>query len=199
MRFQETRVKGAFLIDLERREDTRGFFARSWCMREFETHGLTPRIVQINVGYTEKKAGIRGLHFQLAPHEEAKTVRCTQGAMFDVVVDLRPDSPTYKLWDGYELTRDNHQMLYVPEGCAHGYQTLMDATEMEYTTTVSYAPEAARGVRFDDLVFGIRWPLPIGVVSDADRSWPDYVVGDRASQGGENSGSLLAGGKNGHR
>ncbi len=148
MQFMETKVKGSFLIELERREDNRGFFARSWCAKEFEAHGLNPRIAQINVGFTAKGAGIRGMHYQLAPHQEAKTVRCTNGAAFDVVVDLRTGSPTY--------------------------QTLVDATELEYLTTVFYAPESARGVRFDDPAFGIHWPLPTGVISDADRAWPDY-------------------------
>jgi len=174
MRFTETKVKGAFLIDLERREDHRGFFARSWCAKEFEAHGLNSRLVQINVGYTAKRAGIRGMHYQLRPHEEAKTVRCTQGAVFDVVVDLRPHSPTFKLWDAFELTGENRRALYIPEGCAHGYQTLMDASEIEYLTTAFYAPESARGVRFDDPAFGIRWPLPVASISDADRSWPDF-------------------------
>ena len=173
MQFTETKVKGAFLIDMERREDHRGFFARSWCTKEFETHGLHPRIVQINVGYTAKKAGLRGMHYQLAPHEEAKTVRCTQGRVFDVVVDLRPGSSTYKMWDGFEITAANHQMLYVPEGCAHGYQTLEDESEIEYLTTAFYAPESARGVRFDDPALGIRWPLPVSSISDADRAWPN--------------------------
>jgi dTDP-4-dehydrorhamnose 3,5-epimerase len=199
MRFRETRVHGAFLIDLDRREDKRGFFARSWCTKEFEAHGLNPRVVQINVGYTEKKAGIRGLHFQLPPHEEAKTVRCTRGAIFDVVVDLRPDSPTFRQWAGHEITAENHQMLYVPEGCAHGYQTLMDATEMEYTTSALYAPDAARGVRFDDPAFDIRWPLQAGAVSDADRSWQDYVLPGGTVDLRESAGSLSVGRKNGYR
>jgi dTDP-4-dehydrorhamnose 3,5-epimerase len=174
MQFFKTKVQGACLIDLERREDERGFFARSWCTKEFASNGLNPGVVQINVGYTIKKAGLRGMHYQLPPNWEAKTVRCVRGAVFDVVVDLRPDSPTHKQWDGFELTCDNHRMLYIPEGCAHGYQTLMDASELEYLTTAFYAPESARGVRFDDPAFAINWPLPIGVISQADRSWPDY-------------------------
>jgi dTDP-4-dehydrorhamnose 3,5-epimerase len=174
MRFTETKVKGAYIIELEPREDNRGFFARSWCQNEFQAYGLNPTVVQINVGYTVKKAGLRGLHYQVAPHEEAKTVRCTRGAVFDVAVDLRPDSSTYKQWVGAELTLDNRRILYIPEGCAHGYQTLADSSEIEYLTTAFYAPESARGARFDDPVFGICWPLPVGIVSDADRSWPDF-------------------------
>jgi|SRR5713101_1116342 len=174
MRFTETNVKGAYLIDLERHDDNRGFFARSWCAKEFGALGLNFGAVQINVGYTARKASLRGLHYQLAPHEEAKTVRCTQGAVFDVVVDLRPDSPTHKRWDGFELTGGNHRSLYIPEGCAHGYQTLVDASEIEYLTTAFYAPESGRGVRFDDPGFAINWPLPVDIISDADRSWPNY-------------------------
>jgi dTDP-4-dehydrorhamnose 3,5-epimerase len=174
MRFTETKVQGSRIIDLERREDHRGFFARSFCENEFRAQHLNPGIVQINVGYMAKRAGVRGMHYQVAPHEEAKTVRCTKGVVFDVVVDLRPDSPTYKQWAGVELSADNHRMLYIPEGCAHGYQTLVDESEIEYLTTAFYAPESAQGVRFDDPAFGIFWPLPVGVISDADRAWPDF-------------------------
>ena len=174
MRLTQTKVKGAYLIDIEPREDNRGFFARSWCAREFGACGLNPNIAQINVGYSARKATLRGLHFQLAPHAEAKTVRCTHGAVFDVVVDLRPDSLTHKMWDGFDLSSDNHRSLYIPEGCAHGYQTLMDATEIEYVTSGFFAPAFARGIRFDDPSISINWPLPIGVISEGDRSWPDY-------------------------
>jgi len=167
-------VTGACIIELERREDNRGFFARSWCQNEFAAHGLNPHVVQINVAYTAKKATLRGLHYQVAPHQEAKTVRCTRGAIFDVAVDLRPDSPTFRQWVGVELSADNHRMLYIPGGCAHGYQSLADDSEIEYLTTAFYAPESARGVRFDDPAFGIDWPLPLGIASDADRSWPDF-------------------------
>ncbi len=174
MRFVETNVAGAYIIELERREDHRGFFARSWCQDEFGANGLDPRVAQINVAFTAKKASLRGLHYQLAPHREAKTVRCTRGAIFDVAVDLRPDSPAFKQWVGVELSADNHRLLYIPEGCAHGYQTLADDSEIEYLTTASYASESARGIRFDDPAFGIAWPLPVGIISDADRSWPDF-------------------------
>jgi dTDP-4-dehydrorhamnose 3,5-epimerase len=175
MRFTETKVNGAFLIDLERRDDHRGFFARSWCASEYQNRGLNPLVAQINICFTAKKAGLRGLHYQLSPHDEAKTVRCTQGAIFDVVVDLRPVSPTYKKWDGYELTPAKHNLLYVPEGCAHGCLSLTEATEIEYLASTFYAPESARGIRFDDPAFGISWPLPIESISEADRSWPDFI------------------------
>jgi len=174
MKFSETKIKGAYLIEVERREDHRGFFGRSWCSREYEARGLNPKIAQINVGFTLNKAGVRGMHYQLPPYEEVKTVRCTRGAVFDVVVDLRLASPTHKQWDGFELTAENHRMLYVPEGCAHGYQTLQDASEIEYLTSAFYAPQAASGARFDDPSFAINWPLPVGSISDADRNWPDY-------------------------
>ena len=174
MIFTETRIKGAFIIDIERREDHRGFFARSWCQREFKSYGLNPALVQINVGFNKRKGTLRGMHFQLAPLEEVKVVRCNMGAVYDVIIDLRPDSSTHKQWTGVELTADNHRMLYIPEGCAHGYQTTMDNSEIYYQTSQFYAPEYAVGVRYNDPVFGINWPLEIEVISDADRSWPDY-------------------------
>jgi dTDP-4-dehydrorhamnose 3,5-epimerase len=174
MRFEETKIPGVVLIDLERREDHRGFFARSWCGREFTEHGLDGRVLQINVGYTAKRGGLRGLHLQLAPNAEAKTARCTQGAIFDVAVDLRPESPTFKQWFGAELSAANRRMLHIPEGCAHGYQTLADDTEMEYLTTAFYSPQDATGVRFDDPEFRLTWPLPITSISEADQSWPDF-------------------------
>jgi len=174
MRFTETKVSGAFLVDLDRREDNRGFFARSWCTLEFQAKGLNPRIAQINVGFTAKKAGLRGLHYQVSPHQEAKTVRCTRGSVFDVVVDLRSQSPSFRGWDAFELNEENHRMLYIPEGCAHGYQTLEDSSEIEYVTSVFYSPESARGLRFDDPSFAINWPLPVGLISETDRAWPDY-------------------------
>jgi dTDP-4-dehydrorhamnose 3,5-epimerase len=174
MIFSETKLERAYIIDLERREDHRGFFSRAWCQGEFEDHGLNPRIVQTNIGFTLKKGGLRGMHFQVAPKQEAKTVRCTMGAIFDVVIDLCLDSPTFKQWFGLELTAENRRMLYVPEGCAHGYQTLRDNTEIQYQTSEFYSAGHARGVRFDDPAFGIEWPLLITSISDADRTWPDF-------------------------
>jgi dTDP-4-dehydrorhamnose 3,5-epimerase len=174
MIFTETEVPGAFIIDIERREDHRGFFARTWCQKEFESHGLNVRTAQISVGLNTKKGTLRGMHFQLPPHREVKVVRCTMGALYDVIVDLRPDSSMHKKWFGLELTEENHRMLYIPEGCAHGYQTLVDNSEICYQTSQFYAPEHAVGVRYNDHSFGIKWPLEIGTISDADRSWPDY-------------------------
>jgi dTDP-4-dehydrorhamnose 3,5-epimerase len=172
--FTETELHGAYIIEPERREDDRGFFARLWCQRELEQHGLHSRVVQLNAGFTHRKGSVRGLHFQLPPCQEVKIVRCTMGALFDVILDLRPNSLTYKRWVGVELTADNRRMVYVPEGCAHGYQTLADNTEMYYQTSQFYAPELARGVRYDDAAFRIHWPLPVTDISAADRSWPDH-------------------------
>jgi dTDP-4-dehydrorhamnose 3,5-epimerase len=174
MQFRETKIKGLWIVELQRHEDHRGFFARTWCQKEYEAHGLNPQIAQINVGFTTKKAGLRGLHFQIPPHAETKTVRCTRGALLDVAVDIRPDSPTYKQWVGVELTAENHRTLCIPEGCAHGYQTLADDTEILYLTSAFHAPESARGYRYDDPAFGIVWPLPVSSISDADRAWPEY-------------------------
>jgi dTDP-4-dehydrorhamnose 3,5-epimerase len=174
MHFTETKISGVWLVELDRREDHRGFFARAWCQREYEDHGLNPRMVQVNIGFTTKRGGIRGLHFQLPPHEETKTIRCTMGALYDVAVDLRPQSPTYKQWIGVELTPETHCGLCIPEGCAHGYQTLADNTEMLYCTSAFYAAGSAGGYRYDDPAFGIIWPLPVSSISDADRSWPQF-------------------------
>ena len=172
--YTETKLKGSYLIDLERAEDQRGFFARSWCRKEFEEHGLNPNMHQMNIGFSIRSGTLRGMHYQVAPAQEVKVVRCTRGVIFDVIIDLRPDSPTHKNWFGVELTSDNHRMLYVPEGFAHGYQTLADNTEMYYQTSQFYAPDLARGYRHDDPAFRIEWPLPIGCISEADLSWPEY-------------------------
>src|SRR5712692_3087543 len=174
MIFSETNLPGVYVIDAERKEDHRGFFARAWCQRELEQRGLNPRVAQVNAAFTTRRGGLRGLHFQLAPRQEVKIVRCTMGALFDVILDLRPESPTHKRWVGVELTADNRRMVYVPQGCAHGYQTFADNTEMYYQTSEFYAPELARGVRYDDPAFGIALPLPVTSISEADRSWPDY-------------------------
>jgi len=172
--FTETRLPGAYLVDVERREDDRGFFARAWCQREFDARGLTSHLVQVNLSYSEKKGTLRGMHFQRAPWTEAKLVRCTGGAIHDVIVDLRPESPTYRQWMGVELTADAYRMLYVPEGFAHGFQTLADGTAVTYQVTQFYTPAAESGVRWNDPAFAIDWPLPVSAISEKDRSWPDY-------------------------
>lgn len=165
------------MIDPSCHEDARGRFFRAWCTREFEQHGIYFLPVQANIGFNKKKGTVRGMHFQEAPAVEAKLVRCTRGAMFDVVLDLRPDSPSLGCWYGVELTPENGRMLFLPEGCAHGYQALEDSTEMHYMTSAFYDPRAARGVRFDDPAFAIGWPLPPTLVSEQDRAWPRYVNG----------------------
>jgi dTDP-4-dehydrorhamnose 3,5-epimerase len=172
MRFRETPIGDAWLIDPSPHEDERGRFLRAWCTREFTEQGIEFLPVQANMGLSATKGTIRGMHFQAAPALEAKLIRCTRGSMFDVVLDLRPGSVSYGKWHGTELSADNGRMLYVPEQCAHGYQTLENNTEMYYLTSQFYTPSVASGVRFDDPRFGIDWPLPATAVSDQDRNWP---------------------------
>lgn len=173
MRFTPTVLKGSYLVDLQRLEDERGFFARAWCRREFEHHGLQADFVQSNVGFSHRRGTVRGMHYQRPPHDEAKLVRCTAGAVWDVIIDLRPDSPTYLQWVGAELSAANRRLFYVPSGFAHGYQTLLDDSELSYDTSQFYEPPAASGVRYDDPIFGISWPLEVSVISAADARWPD--------------------------
>ncbi|MBM4089310.1 MAG: dTDP-4-dehydrorhamnose 3,5-epimerase [Planctomycetes bacterium] len=177
MRFTETTLPGAFLVELDQWVDDRGFFARSWCRREFAARGLNADFVQCNIGFSRHAGTLRGIHLQLAPHAEAKLVRCCRGSIHDVVVDLRPGSPTFRQWIGTELTADNHRMLYVPEGFGHGYQTLEDDTEIVYQTSEYYHAAHATGVRYDDPAFAFRWPLTVTRISDADRRWPSFDPG----------------------
>lgn len=172
MRFTQTDVVGAKVIDPSPHEDHRGRFMRAWCAREFAEHGIDFVPVQANMGFSVRRGTVRGMHVQTEPATEAKLVRCTRGAMFDVVLDLRPASASYGTWYGTELSAENGRMLYLPEGCAHGYQTLVDGTEMHYMASEFYTPSAARGVRFDDPAFGIQWPLVAAVVSEQDLTWP---------------------------
>ena len=174
MIFRETKLKGAFIIEPERLEDERGFFARTFCQEEFEAHGLNPAVVQCNISFNKKRGTLRGMHYQVVPHEEAKLVRCTRGAIYDVIIDLRPESPTLKQWVGVELTADNRRMLYIPEGFAHGFQTLEDDTEVFYQMSEFYHLECARGVRWDDRVFGIEWPLAEVIISAKDRGYSNF-------------------------
>ena len=174
MIFNRTKLEGAYIIEIEKHGDERGFFSRSWCNKELEDHGLNSKMVQANIGFSLKKGTLRGLHFQMPPYQEVKVVRCTMGAIFDVIVDLRPDSPTYKQWVSVELNSENRKMIYVPEGFAQGYVTLTDNTEMCYNTSQFYAPDFARGVRYDDPSFSIKLPIDVTVISKADKSWPDY-------------------------
>lgn len=172
MRFIETKLKGAYIIEPEPIEDERGFFARTFCAREFEAHGLNPRLVQCNISYNKRKGTLRGMHYQAAPHAEAKLVRCTRGAIYDVIIDLRPESPTYQEWVAVELTAGSHRMLYVPERFAHGFQTLEDDSEIFYQMSEFYEPEYAQGVRWDDPVFMVEWPIPPGIISGRDSEFP---------------------------
>jgi len=172
MRFEEAPLASAWMIDPSPHDDHRGRFFRAWCANEFAQHGIEFSPVQANMGFSFLKGTIRGMHFQTEPALEAKLIRCTRGSMFDVVLDLRPKSPTYGKWHGAKLSAENGRMLYVPEGCAHGYQTLEDSTEMYYMTSQFYTPSTALGVRFDDPVFSIQWPLAATSVSEQDRSWP---------------------------
>jgi dTDP-4-dehydrorhamnose 3,5-epimerase len=172
MRFQSVGVPGAWTVDPEPYVDERGRFMRAWCADEFAAHGIHFVPVQANMGHSHRAGTLRGLHYQLAPHLEAKLVRCTKGAVFDVLVDLRPESPTYGSWFGTELTADNGRMLYVPPMCAHGYQTLRDDSEILYMASASFARDASRGLRFDDPTVAIRWPLPPVAMSEQDTQWP---------------------------
>jgi dTDP-4-dehydrorhamnose 3,5-epimerase len=172
MIFKETKLRGAYVIEPELIEDERGFFARTWSQEDFAARGLNSKLVQCNSSFNKQRGTLRGMHYQIPPHEEAKLVRCTAGAIYDVILDLREDSPTRSEWIAVELSARNRQMVYVPEGFAHGFQTLEDETEVCYQVSAYYHEESARGVRWDDLAFGIDWPLPVSVVSDRDRSHP---------------------------
>ncbi|MGI8554002.1 MAG: dTDP-4-dehydrorhamnose 3,5-epimerase, partial [Dehalococcoidia bacterium] len=163
------------ILDPERIEDDRGFFARVWCEREFHTHGLDTGVAQCSISFNNKMGTLRGMHFQMAPHEETKLVRCTMGAIYDAIVDLRKTSPTYGDWLAVELSASNRRQIYVPQGCAHGFQTLLDDTEVSYQISENYAADDSRGVRWDDPRFGIEWPAHPQIMSDRDRSYPDFV------------------------
>jgi dTDP-4-dehydrorhamnose 3,5-epimerase len=172
MHFAETDIPGAWTIDPSPHLDHRGSFYRAWCSEEFAAHGIEFTPLQANIGTSHSRGTVRGLHYQIAPHDEAKLLRCTRGAVFDVVVDLRPGSTTFGRWAAAELSAANGRMLFVPRGCATGYQTLEDDSDVFYMTSALYAPRAARGVRFDDPAIGITWPLPPTAMSDQDRQWP---------------------------
>lgn len=171
MIYQAAELAGAFVVEYEPVRDERGFFARTWCRREFDKQGLSPVIAQCNISYNEKKRTLRGMHYQAVPYAESKLVHCIRGAIYDVIVDLRPGSPTFKKWFGIELSARNNKMLYVPEGFAHGFITLADDTEVFYQMSMEYHPEAARGFRWDDPAFSIRWPVPVERISKRDMSY----------------------------
>jgi len=174
MIFKETKLKGAYIIEPERLGDERGFFARSYCFREFEEHGLNPRVVQCNISFNARKGTLRGMHYQLPPHAETKLVRCTMGSMYTVIIDLRQDSPTYKKHFGVTLSSENRKMLYIPEAFAQGSITLEDNTERFYQMSEFYAPESDRGCRWNDPVFGIKWPIEVSIISERDNTYPDF-------------------------
>lgn len=175
MRFTETPISGAWLVDLDRMEDERGFFARAWSAREFADRGLATVFPDVNFSLSTRKGTIRGMHYQKSPHEEAKFVRCVRGALFDVVIDLRPGSPTFLKWAGFEIRASEYRAIYVPPGCAHGIQSLEDHTEMLYMVSACYQPAAEAGIRWNDPFFGVEWP-DVGerIVSEKDQSWPDF-------------------------
>ena len=175
MTFTELPLKGAWIIDIVRIEDERGFLARTWAPEEFTSRGLDSTVAQCNVAWNSRRGTLRGLHFQRAPWQETKIIRCTRGAMLDVIVDLRPESPTFREWASVELTADNRRMLYIPIGFAHGYQTLVDGVETYYHVSAPYSAAHASGVRWNDPRFGIRWPIDPTVMSDRDTAWPDFT------------------------
>ena len=174
MIFTETILAGAFIIEPERIADERGFFARTWCRREFEVHGLEGIWAQSSLSFNRSAGTVRGMHYQSTPYEEVKLVRCTRGSIYDVIVDLRPQSPTYCAHFAVELSDENHRMLYIPAGCAHGFQTLTDDSEVTYLISEFHRPEFGRGVRWNDPAFGIQWPLAVSVITSKDRSYPDF-------------------------
>jgi dTDP-4-dehydrorhamnose 3,5-epimerase len=176
MRFTETGVSGAYLVQPQRHGDDRGFFARMWCRDEFAEHGLNGEFVQCNTSYSARAGTLRGLHFQIAPDEEAKLIGCVRGAIYDVILDLRESSPTYLRWIGVHLTPADATMLYVPGGCAHGYLTLEDDAQVVYPVTAAYRATSERGVRWNDPLFDIKWPMAPTAISPKDRDWPDYTA-----------------------
>ncbi len=174
MIFTETKLKGAFIIHMEKREDSRGFFARTFCADEFEKHGLVNKVVQTNMSKTLKKGTLRGMHYQVPPFQETKLVRCTAGSIYDVIIDIRPESETYKQWIGVELSAENHTMLFVPQGFAHGFVTLTDNVEVMYEVSEFYTPNSESGIRFNDPEINITWPVEILDTSEKDANWEDY-------------------------
>jgi dTDP-4-dehydrorhamnose 3,5-epimerase len=176
MIFRETKLKGLYLVEPERFEDERGFFALTWSEKSFREQNLNPRLVECNISFNKKKGTLRGMHYQMEPHAQAKLVRVTRGSIYDVAVDLRPDSATFKEWVGVELSAENHLALFIPEGFAHGFQTLEDDTEVLYQMSDVFAPGAGRGVRWDDPAFGIEWPPDERTIIRRDREYPDFTL-----------------------
>jgi dTDP-4-dehydrorhamnose 3,5-epimerase len=175
MLFQPTKLQDAYLIAIEPVEDERGFFARTWCRQEFAAHGLETRLVQCNLSFNKVRGTLRGMHYQLSPSAETKLVRCIRGAIYDVAIDLRPESPTYRHWTAVTLSAENRLAFYIPQGFAHGFQSLTDEAEIFYQMSDVYAPDYARGIRWNDPAFAIDWPLPVTVISAKDQGYPDFV------------------------
>jgi dTDP-4-dehydrorhamnose 3,5-epimerase len=175
MLFQKTKIAGVFAIQIEPKSDERGFFARTWCHREFEKAGLNPRLAQCSISYNPLIGTLRGMHYQAAPHTEAKLVRCTRGAIFDVAIDLRRESPTFQSWVGIVLSATDRGMIYIPEGCAHGFLTLEKESEVLYQISEFYCEDSVRGVRWDDPAFGIEWPAQPQLISERDRNYQDFA------------------------
>ena len=176
MLFRGTKLPGVFEIHVDKKPDERGFFARTWCQQEFESQGLSGTLVQCSLSYNKRKGTLRGMHYQIAPHEETKLIRCTKGAIYDVVLDLRPQSAGFKHWIAVELTAEKRNMVYVPEGCAHGFLTLEDESEVSYQMSEFLHAESARGVRWNDPAFQITWPLKVELISERDRTYPDFGI-----------------------
>ncbi|MBW8331895.1 MAG: dTDP-4-dehydrorhamnose 3,5-epimerase [Prolixibacteraceae bacterium] len=176
MIFTETKLKGSFIIEIEKHEDERGFFGRSWCVNEMKDHGINMNILQANISLNKRKGTLRGMHYQLAPHQEAKLVRCSRGSIFDVIIDLRKDSQTFKNWIGVELTQENYKMLYIPEDFAHGFITLDNDSEISYLMSEIYVPDAGATIRWNDPLFNIKWPLEPKILSEKDKSQPDFEI-----------------------
>lgn len=174
MRFMPTALAGAYAIEIDRLEDERGFFARTFCRDEFTDRGLSQSFAQCNISFNARKGTLRGMHFQERPHDEAKLVRCTRGAIYDVIVDIRRNSPTFRAWAGFELTAENRKMLYIPQGFAHGFQTMEDNCEVFYQISETYHPDLARGVRWNDPAFAIKWPIAVPFVSHRDANYADF-------------------------
>ena len=177
MLFHKTKLPKVFKIEPEPRHDERGFFARTWCQKEFESHGLNSKLVQCSISFNSGRGTLRGMHFQAEPYAESKLVRCTSGAIYDVVIDLRPGAPTFRQWIAAVLSASNHRMIYVPEGCAHGFLTLEDQTEVVYQMSEFYNPESSRGARWNDPAFQIAWPENIEVISERDRTYQNFEIG----------------------
>lgn len=174
MIFRETELTGAFIIELEKKEDKRGFFARAWCQEAFERMGLNVNMAQCNISFNKKRGTLRGMHYQAAPYGEAKLVRCTRGAIHDIILDLRPQSSSFGKYVAVHLSAENHKMVYLPEGCAHGFQTLEDDTEVFYQMSRRYEPEYSRGARWNDPAFAISWPIENPIILDRDSAYPDF-------------------------